>query len=599
MSRPSRAARYAASAQARSAPAPAAWTPARALRQECLFVGAIASLLSLLSLAYCLPHQLVLLYGDAVAHLHIARRIFDSINPGFRQLGSVWLPLPHLLLLPFVQKMSWWQSGFAGAPPSMLAYVFGVVGLYRLARYWLQPAAAAVGAAFYALNPGLLYMQTTAMNEPLFLAEMIWAAVSLTALARATAHLVTVEAVYAEQQHATAVAAHAASQRFELAGEERRLERLLVLLGLLLAAAVFTRYDGWIFAALAWCLACWTTMRHRRLRRHSGGIFVLFTAIVLTAPLGWLAYNQKQFHDPLDFLRGPYSARAIDLKTTPPGASHYPGWHHYGIAAHYFVKTAELGATPAHAGNVLLLLAFAGVAVALVRRQARGVLALLWLPWPFYAYSVAYGSVPIFIPPWPPYSFYNTRYGMELLPALALSLAFALHAALQWVRRRGPLWAPLAANVTAVVLVLLNTWALVRATPLVFAEAVVNSRTRIPFESALGRALASLPPGEILMYTSDHIGAVEQAGLSLRRTINDTDDQAWSAALAHPATAAPFVVAIEGDAVAHAIAAHPGGLSLLDVVCSTGQPCARIYASDRLPQSFYITPSGPGSLSNK
>ena len=45
---------------------------------------------------------------------------------------------------------------------------------------------------------------------------------------------------------------------------------------------------------------------------------------------------------------------------------------------------------------------------------------LLWLPLPFYAYSVAYGSVPIFIPVWRPYSWYNTRYGMELLPAFAL-----------------------------------------------------------------------------------------------------------------------------------------------------------------------------------
>jgi hypothetical protein len=72
---------------------------------------------------------MLLLYGDAVAHLHIARRIFDSLNPGFRQLGSVWLPLPHLLLLPFVQKMSWWQTGMAGAWPSMACYVLGCAGM--------------------------------------------------------------------------------------------------------------------------------------------------------------------------------------------------------------------------------------------------------------------------------------------------------------------------------------------------------------------------------------------------------------------------------------------------------------------------------------
>ena len=128
---------------------------------------------------------MLLLYGDAVAHLHIARRVFDSLNPGFRQLGSVWLPLPHLLLLPFVQKMEWWQTGLAGAWPSMACYVLGCAGIYRLARMWLNPSHAMIAVVFYGLNPGLLYMQTTAMTEPLFLAEMIWSALLIAEHGRA------------------------------------------------------------------------------------------------------------------------------------------------------------------------------------------------------------------------------------------------------------------------------------------------------------------------------------------------------------------------------------------------------------------------------
>ena len=42
-----------------------------------------------------------LYYGDAVAHLNIARRIVDSRTPGLDQIGTVWLPLPHMLTLPF------------------------------------------------------------------------------------------------------------------------------------------------------------------------------------------------------------------------------------------------------------------------------------------------------------------------------------------------------------------------------------------------------------------------------------------------------------------------------------------------------------------
>ena len=38
-----------------------------------------------------------------------------------------------------------------------------------------------MGLAFFALNPNLLYLQTTAMTEPLFLCEMIWLALMFAA----------------------------------------------------------------------------------------------------------------------------------------------------------------------------------------------------------------------------------------------------------------------------------------------------------------------------------------------------------------------------------------------------------------------------------
>src|ERR1700745_2856802 len=102
-------------------------------------VAFASAVLTLAALAFCSQHQLLLLYGDAVAHLHIARRLFDSRTPGFRQLGSVSLPLAHLLLVPFVQKMSWWQSAVPAAIPSMACYVAACVGLYRLALCFFRP----------------------------------------------------------------------------------------------------------------------------------------------------------------------------------------------------------------------------------------------------------------------------------------------------------------------------------------------------------------------------------------------------------------------------------------------------------------------------
>src|SRR5438034_5315327 len=104
------------------------WDPETAL------VAWIASVVSVASFFYYFHRGELLLYGDAVAHINIARRVFDSRTPGLLQLGTVWLPLPHLAMIPFLVSDRLWRTGVAGSIPSMIAYVFGTVGILRLAR---------------------------------------------------------------------------------------------------------------------------------------------------------------------------------------------------------------------------------------------------------------------------------------------------------------------------------------------------------------------------------------------------------------------------------------------------------------------------------
>lgn len=533
------------------------------LRSETFVVAWAALLVSLFAVSFSYSRGLLLLCGDAVAHLHIARRLIDSANPGLAQLGSVWLPLPHLLLLPFVARMEWWQSGLAGAFPSMGAYVFATAGIYRLARLWIAPKPALIAAVFLGLNPGLLYLQTTAMNEPLFLAEMIWAAILLVEYRRA----------------------------LDAGEEDQRAGKLLISAGLVLVAAVYTRYDGWIFACFAWLFALGGMLRGGRWKSKAGGAFVLFTAMLVAAPLLWMGYCARQFGDPLDFMRGPYSAKAIDARTTAPGSPHYPGWHSMRVAALYFLKAAELGATPLRFANLLLVLSVAGSVAATIRwrRQRAWAALLLWVPLPFYAYSVAYGSVPIFIPLWWPHSWYNTRYGMEMLPAFALSLALLTAIAVEWIARRKPALSVWFVGAVAL-LVVADSVVVMRARPIVLDEAIANSRTRIAFETGYAKALEILPPkSTILAYISEHPGAYQRAGVALKRTINESDYYQWQPALKDPAKAADFVVATDNDPVAQAVAAQPQGLTLINIVCSTGQPCARFYRSERRTASGSIT----------
>lgn len=113
---------------------------------------------------------LTLSHYDARAHLVVARRVIDSLTPGWRQLGAVWLPLPHLLNLIPVQWNWAYRTGAIAVAISILALAWG---LGRLAeRVYLRTHSATVAAATAALvllNPNLLYLASTPMTEPLLL----------------------------------------------------------------------------------------------------------------------------------------------------------------------------------------------------------------------------------------------------------------------------------------------------------------------------------------------------------------------------------------------------------------------------------------------
>ncbi len=525
-------------------------------RAEWLAVLASCVVLSAAAVTWSLQNGAMLNYGDAVAHLHIARRVFDAHYPGLKQLGSVWLPLPHLLLIPFVSIDHWWANGFAGVIPSALAYVAGCAGIYRLARRWLGPAAAALTLAFFATNPNLLYLQTTAMTEPLFLCELIWAVVWL------------------------------AEWRSSLDHEPRRATRLLWQIALVLVAAIFTRYDGWVLALIAWTAMGITLLRRGELRSRT---FWMASAVVLAAPVSWFAYNALVFGDWLDFVRGPYSAKAIELRTATPGAGPpHPGWHNPWVSLIFFIKTGELDSTAAALGNKVLALSILGTLGGWItaRHKAYRWALLLWLPVPFYAYSIAYGSVPIFLPVWWPHSWYNTRYGMEILPAFALGLGFAAQFAISAVREFKPSWARIAAGLLTA-LVAWNAWKVVAEKPLTYVEGTKNVEARRCLEVQIPPVLRALPAtrlGEpVLMKTSMFPQIVALTGIPLRQTINESDRDYYKAALAAPGERAGIVLAFDGDDVDRAVKAHPQGLTLVRRFICPDEPAATVYVSDTSP----------------
>jgi len=527
-------------------------------------------MLAFAALVVCYSKGYLLLYGDAVAHLAIARRILDARWPGIAQLGGVWLPLPHVLMLPFIMNLRMWQTGLAAAPMSMLSYAVSVAGIWRLARRLMRLRWALVATTFYALNPNLLYLATTAMTEALFLALLVWAVVA------------TMEGVAAL---GTGLAGVARARMF--------------LAGLLVLGMVFTRYDGWIVGAAVWACFAWALYKaDAELRRSVRGTFVAFTAMCVAGPLLWFWYNAHFEHDWLDFLRGPYSAAQIERKTAPPG-QHYREWHRPLRALVFFTRTAQVDAAAWETGFGLMAAAVYGVYVQLRKptshpsqaqdrdvghpERSSKLALLLWVPLPFYVYSVAYGSVPIFIPQLYPHSYYNARYGMEMLPALAVYGSLAAERLDVWLRSRAEGWARVGARLwqpAAMLLCVANCLAMMYWTPLVLKEAQVNATTRMALERQIATVLEDVPPEvPVMMAVSAHVGAVQTAGRDLKSLVSENDNDSWQAALKDPAHSAALVIALKGDPVAEAVRAHPEGLKELEVICTTGQPCATVYAS--------------------
>ena len=117
---------------------------------------------------------LTLSHYDAKAHLVVARRVVDNLTPGWAQIGAVWLPLPHLLNLVPVQIDVLYRTGASGVAISVLAFALAAFGVARMVvRATGSRAAAVAGAAVLALNPNLLYLQSTPMTEGLLVGLMV------------------------------------------------------------------------------------------------------------------------------------------------------------------------------------------------------------------------------------------------------------------------------------------------------------------------------------------------------------------------------------------------------------------------------------------
>src|SRR3989442_2035800 len=133
-----------------------------------VLVGVIAAVIIVDAFLYFLSRNQTFVLIDAIAHVNKARGLFDNFAPGLRALGTVWLPLQHILIAPLTAVGVLWRSGAAGSILSVACFVGTSIFLFRTGYKWTGSRIVGwLAFLLFALNPRLVYLFTTPLCEPL------------------------------------------------------------------------------------------------------------------------------------------------------------------------------------------------------------------------------------------------------------------------------------------------------------------------------------------------------------------------------------------------------------------------------------------------
>ena len=395
-------------------------------------------ILSLGSLLYFTSQNLVLAYPDAQSHLVIARRVCDSSSPGLAQLGAVWLPLTHLLSLPFVcsdvWSTTWWGNaalvvaialfmtytryrlsqrsavlrilstigvGFIGVLfalslhtnayytsglgmvwISMLAYVFAGVFIYLVVYEMTKdPWAGVVAWAVFATNPNILYLQSTAMTElPLYFGVMF--------------------SIYSFRR---------------LVMEPSRLKWLFIN-GVAGVVMTTVRYEGWTLLAGEAAVYGFILLRNKLSISGILGHMLQWGYLAFAGIVGWIIWNTTIFSNPFEFQTGSYAKPSNWVSGTEAGVGNLR------IAAETY------GYGMLHTIGIILVLAIVALVIyVLTTRLKKESLAVL-LPLgmvPFFVYMIFKGQRPMQALELEG-TIYNARFALIIILSVAPLIGFAV-----------------------------------------------------------------------------------------------------------------------------------------------------------------------------
>jgi hypothetical protein len=466
-------------------------------KRPVFYIFIVLSAISIANFLYYYANGYGLAYNDARSHLDIGRRVVESLKPGFAQLGSVWLPLPHLLMVPTIWNDFMWRSGLAGAIQSMIAYVATGILIYLfLKQIGIGMFGRVTGVAIYALNLNILYMQSTAMTELPLIAFMM-AGVYELLIWHQTEKIVS-----------------------------------LIKAAFWIMLSTLIRYDGWFLFAFATGIIFLRTLK-RRGYKTAEGVTVIFATLGGFGILLWLFWNQMIFKDPLFFAFGSFSANAQQKLIEEAGALF--------TKSNLFYSTISYIYAVVYNSNFVAVAAGVAGAVLLwfdkkIDKPMRWACLALITPLLFNIIALYFGHSVLFVQGLGGNSWFNVRYGITMIPSIAIFVGYLMQ------RMQAQKYVVLG------LMLFVATFGYINQEIVTLDDARVGlSGKNVSEVSGYLQKNALDEEGYVLISAAKHDAIIFSSGLPMKRFIHEGTGKYWDLATAHPEKWARWIVMRSND----------------------------------------------------
>ncbi len=366
------------------------------LRKGIIITSIMSIIASIIATIYDYTHEHIFLYSDAESHIDIAKRVVSSITPGLAQLGGEWLPLDHILMVPFVISNFLWRSGLAGSIVNGLALLLLTIYAYKFSYLLIKNSyISLIAPIVILLNFNVLYLSTTPLDDILMLS------------------LGSVSIYY-----------------FVKWAEDDSIYSI-ILASIFVFFASITRYDGWFLAVGEFCAVVLFEILKKKKFDELIGVSLLYSFMAFAGMIGWLIWNKLIFGNYLFFANSQYSSSYQQRIFFLQG--NLPTYHNIMLSVLVY-----LGTCSETIGEILSVFAVIGLLLFIFNlifksQEKLKMFAVLLSLYPilFYVIALYLGQASIFLPfinnkYWISVHLFNVRYGIQIMFAASIFITYLI-----------------------------------------------------------------------------------------------------------------------------------------------------------------------------